>query len=307
MPETVTRPLNPTPTTDALMRASEQSGETPTATEPLLKGDRPLLPWFLRLFLHPAFWLSIILHGMVLVLPSSEESATSTQEAPEPVEAIALADLLAPAEVGDRPLTALPSPSPMEKAIVQSSVQPPAPPVSPQPSPSPEASPTPSPEADSEGVEAIASPTPPPDASPDPPLEEPPDQVQTFFEELAAATGAPVHPLSPDLFADPSLFFDANNPEANLKADILRAVWMEGKTPQQVYISVLNSQLQDGNFQTIQKADYGGGAVYEVRQGDTTWYLNLVPTLDGNGTIIVVWNRDPSRPIPSSTSHTMSN
>jgi len=312
MPETVTHPPNPTPATDAPIRASGQSGETPIATEPSLKGNRPLLP--LPLFLHPAFWFSIALHGIFLVLPISEESVTSTEEAPEPAEAIALADLLAPAEVGDRPPAALPSPtsaspSPVEEAIVQLPVQPPAPPVSPQPSPSPplspEASPTPSPEAAPVEVEeAIASPTPTPEASPDPPLEELPDQVQTFFEELAAATGAPVNPPSPDLFAEPSLFFEANNPEATLKPDILRAVWMEGKTPQQVYISVLNSQLQDGNFQAVQKNDYGSGTVYEVRQGEATWYLNLVPTLDGSGTIIVVWNRDPSRSVLPSTSRT---
>lgn len=81
---------------------------------------------------------------------------------------------------------------------------------------------------------------------------------------------------------------------------------MDGKQPGQVYISVLSSQAQSSHLEIEQKPNYGGCTaeqnldyaactVYELRQSETIWYLNLVPTQNGNGTVIVVWTQDPSR------------
>lgn len=251
-----------------------------------------------------ALFLSLAFHGLLLLLPLPDRPASSEQ--PESQETIALTDLLA-SPVPRPPRTAAPR-SPLPAPAAQLRATPPIaaqPPVSRPPAvahlaqPSPAVAPTPSP-APPAPTPGVASPIPAPAAMPTPQPAASPDRVQSFFDEVSAATGVPVNPPSPDLFADPSLYFDAVEPEPILKPAILRAVWMAGKTPEQVYISVLSSQLQSGNFQTEQKPDYGGGTVYEIQQGESVWYLNLVPTRDNSGTILVVWQQDPSRPASTS-------
>lgn len=67
-----------------------------------------------------------------------------------------------------------------------------------------------------------------------------------------------------------------------------------GQNPEAAYSGVFASSLQQGNFQVTPKSSYGGGNLYEVRQGGFARYINLIPAKDGSGTIVVVWNTPPN-------------
>ncbi len=67
-----------------------------------------------------------------------------------------------------------------------------------------------------------------------------------------------------------------------------------GQNPDAAYSGVFAGSLQQGNFQVTPKSSYGGGNLYEVRQGGFARYLNLIPAKDGSGTIVVVWNTPPN-------------
>lgn len=67
-----------------------------------------------------------------------------------------------------------------------------------------------------------------------------------------------------------------------------------GQNPEAAYSSLFAGSLQQGNFQVAPKNSYGGGNLYEVRQGGFARYLNLIPAKDGSGTIVVVWNIPPN-------------
>lgn len=55
------------------------------------------------------------------------------------------------------------------------------------------------------------------------------------------------------------------------------------------------SNLQNNDFEIIDiPQDFGGGKVYELTKGSLKLYLNLVPTKDNSGTLVVVW-KDPPR------------
>jgi outer membrane biosynthesis protein TonB len=67
-----------------------------------------------------------------------------------------------------------------------------------------------------------------------------------------------------------------------------------GQNPDAAYSGIFAGSLQQGNFQVTPKNSYGGGNLYEVRQGGFARYLNLIPAKDGSGTIVVVWNTPPN-------------
>jgi len=253
-------------------------------------------------FPRPTLWWAILgvslsLHGVLLMMPIPAPSLTETEseELPQvksgtPLQTIALADLL----------TSPPKPLPASPQLSES----PAPITDISGLGSSEITSTPSP----------ASPDLPVPSPPDPPLSPAiqeldettqtstvtasnPDTVQHFFDQLTETTGLPTTRPNYDLFPEPELYFENGETtelQPALHVDILNTVWIAGKTPEDVYISVLSSQLQSEHFQTVQKSNYGQGIVYEISQTNTVWYLNLVPTVNGEGTIIVVWKQDPS-------------
>lgn len=183
--------------------------------------------------------------------------------------------------------------SPQES--VSPSIPTPAPNPEPTASPSPTPSPTPSPVP-------TPNPVPKPTATPTLTPGSAPGSVSAFLGQLASSdrSSEPSDPsVSPSLFVNPQLFFDSGLTvnQAKLKPDILRATWIAGKTPVQVYVEILVVQGQSNNFQVFERGNYGQGTVYEVKQSDRTWYFNLVPTKNTEGTAIVVWQHDPSQPL----------
>jgi hypothetical protein len=89
-------------------------------------------------------------------------------------------------------------------------------------------------------------------------------------------------------FTYPEFFFNTNQP----RSDIVGLHTVSGRTPAQLG-DRLTRQLQPNGFQLVPVGDYGGGPVYEVSRQSFISYLNLVPTADSSGTIVVQWQRLP--------------
>jgi hypothetical protein len=100
-------------------------------------------------------------------------------------------------------------------------------------------------------------------------------------------------------FADPSQFYsklssvesDGSLIPAQLREEIQAQKLVAGQTPDAVYDSMLPS-LQSV-FEVSESGSYGGGNLYTLKKDSFTGYLNLVPTKDNSGTIIVLWTEKP--------------
>lgn len=240
---------------------------------------------FKRLY-RPMLLVALGIHAVLLLLPLPQPK----DQEPKTVKLTALVAPRRPTAPAPKPTPPKPPSKPTvqgTKAISSTKAKGRVAPVL-----TPVASPLPTPTPTS--TTPAASPTPTPAAAA--------ASVSEFLGQLASSNDSPEtssETPSPDRFTDPSLFFDKLPPfgEARLKPDILRAAWMAGKTPAQVYVEILVTQGQRSNFQVSERGTYSQGTVYEVKQGTNTWYFNLVPAKKANGTVIVVWQHDPSVPL----------
>ncbi len=64
--------------------------------------------------------------------------------------------------------------------------------------------------------------------------------------------------------------------------------------PEQVFSTIFAPVLKSNGFEVNLQGEYGGGKIYEVKQGTFVTYLNLVPTSDRQGTIVVAWSSIPN-------------
>jgi hypothetical protein len=265
-----------------------------------------LPPMGLPLFC-PLLLASVILHGLVLTCPWPKQAVQDDsllQVYPPgtqaPLATIRLEQLLVPPADGR---VAAPPPLEVRLARSEPAAVPrpdlPSPdlprPDLPRPDPS-EALTPPKPDASPPQNQALE-----PIFTPEPPVDFPSseaDSLQTVLNHLqgtieSASKGAEA---TPDLFDQPADFFTGlDEPGTNtwaVKANILRTAVIEGKTPDQVFITLL-SEAGESGFRSIQQADYGGGLLYEVVRQDQRWFFNLVPSRHGQGTVIVVWVQAP--------------
>jgi len=257
--------------------------------------------WYVSMLL-----VSLGVHAVVLVLPLPQQSQQQSQPLqPEP-KTVKITSLVAPQQsstatrpVPPRKPVAQPvqsSVQPKQKQVAQTKttervqlpIQAIATPLS-TPSPTRPATPTPSPNSNQVPAKQETTPTLQTAA---------PGSVTQLFGDLASRdrrSESSDISVTPNLFTNPDLFFElASLPaQPQLKPEILRATWIAAKTPTQVYVEILVVQGQSNNFQVSERGIYSEGTVYEVKQGENTWYFNLVPTRQ-EGTAIVVWKRDPS-------------
>lgn len=89
-------------------------------------------------------------------------------------------------------------------------------------------------------------------------------------------------------FAQPNAFFVGATPRPETGGR-LRLV----AVPPPQLLSTLTVQLQTQGFALTEAGGYGGGLLYEVTQDAFTGYLNLVPSPDDTGTIVVLWSSLP--------------
>lgn len=96
--------------------------------------------------------------------------------------------------------------------------------------------------------------------------------------------------VNPTQLTQPEAFFAGTTPRPETGSQ-LRLV--AGRSPQEL-LNGLTGSLQAQNFTLTEAGGYGNGLLYEVTKGAYTGYLNLVPTVDRSGTIVVLWTNLPS-------------
>jgi hypothetical protein len=254
-----------------------------------------------RMLFRPMLAISLILHGLVLVIPIPERDAASEPEEPEVAEeAIRLSSFMPPPsqptptpQVSSPPSpAALPTPVAVSPPLPSpSAIAPTQPP--PSASPTPEASPEATPEATPatpQPEQTAASPEPSPQPF-DPQLSQ-----QLFLENFQDIEGeVPIAP-GPNVIDQPLMFFTSEEPDAEPVSGIRELRWVNDRDPEDVYASLEQSYAQNGNTFRKIESGYGGGSLYALQspEGEPFLYLNLVPGRGGASTIIAVWDHDPN-------------
>ncbi|MBD2103416.1 hypothetical protein [Leptolyngbya sp. FACHB-261] len=94
----------------------------------------------------------------------------------------------------------------------------------------------------------------------------------------------------------PELFWATNSTQTlNLNPGITGDLLLvSASTPKRLFDETLAPSLQAQGFSVSEIKNYANGPVYEVKQGVFTRYLNLVPTRNGQGTVVVLWSNLPN-------------
>lgn len=159
------------------------------------------------------------------------------------------------------------------------------------------------------------------------PLVDIPEELFTLLDDLIPAVPAPdklpdeYSDAKPAYFAQPNLFYKTPvvtspgqqqastgtfAPDAEPLPGLEKAVYILDIAPEKFYTDSLEQKLQP-IFVSVEKVgEYGGGALYEMKQAkDRPLYLNLLPLqkhpTGREGTIVVLWTRDPRPPATSVT------
>jgi hypothetical protein len=131
----------------------------------------------------------------------------------------------------------------------------------------------------------------------------PPEEYYQILADLlveADRSDNPANTASPENFAQPQMFYNIVS-EAELQQgsvpDLRPGVdgtpkLAQGQNPTNFYQAMSAAGLS-GFFEISQHGQYGGGSLYRLKKGSTTFYLNLIPTKDQSGTIVVTWLKDP--------------
>lgn len=122
--------------------------------------------------------------------------------------------------------------------------------------------------------------------------------VPPEFYTILAEVGEELEDESP--FANPTDFYiklesqdaDGSLIPAEQREEIEGKKLVSSQTPDAVYTSLAPS-LQS-IFEVSESGSYGGGSLYKLKKDSFTGYLNLVPTKDGTGTIVVLWSDPPA-------------
>jgi hypothetical protein len=77
-------------------------------------------------------------------------------------------------------------------------------------------------------------------------------------------------------------------------ADIVSMNLVEGIKPDAIWKTYFDSAFKKDAFEVAPSTDYGGDPVYAVKRASFMGYLSLSPSVDGNGTVIVLWKVSPS-------------
>jgi hypothetical protein len=255
----------------------------------------------LKQLLRPIFFVVLGLHAVFLFMPLPQEEKLKTAD-----------DKKDPIKVTQVPTAGLTKPSAAKVAIA------PAKPVTQTTSVS-KTTATPAVKPTNSGlpvVEAGTTTTPPATATtPAPPGSATPaaapvstvDAEEELFKVLAgipapdssdpAATNAAV----PEQFEQPDRFLTPPNADGDREwRNELKGtpVYANGETPEYFYETLFEGELK-GKFQEMKKVgEYGGGALYHLKQGSYEAFVSLVPVklppgTVGLGSIIAVWSKDP--------------
>ena len=113
----------------------------------------------------------------------------------------------------------------------------------------------------------------------------------------------PANTASAEQFAQPQFFYSIVS-EADLQQGTIPELRPGidgtpklglGQPPAAFYSAILEADLKSIFQEVTKQGQYGGGDLYRLKKGSTTIYLNLVPTKDQRGTIVVTWLTDPTK------------
>jgi len=227
--------------------------------------------------------MSVALHALILAIPLPSTPEAKPEEKPE--ESVQLSSLVASPtpKPAASPVAKKAAPKPPTKAastvpvpIARSRPVPnPVAPRTPAATPAPTASVSPSPEFDSSAAQA------------------------DFQESLSKIPGAIESPPSPRVFRQPDDFYSPGEDE-ELLAGIIKMQWVNDMPAASVLAELQESaRLRGFTFDSI--GDYGGGQVYELKtaEGETIYFVNVVPGKGGASTVVVTWEYDPNSPPPT--------
>jgi hypothetical protein len=111
-----------------------------------------------------------------------------------------------------------------------------------------------------------------------------PAEIYGVLQGLAAEDATRIN------FAQPDAFYTADA----LRSSIGAAKLVPGESPDSFFDTYFRTNLVNSGFEPSDTSQqYGGGPVYTVKKEDLLLYINLVPTQDGNGTVVVVWKSLP--------------
>jgi hypothetical protein len=111
----------------------------------------------------------------------------------------------------------------------------------------------------------------------------PKTELETVLNSLPATSANATQ------FVQPDVFFVGATPRPETGGNLR---FIAGNSPDQV-LSTLTGQLQAQGFTLTEAGGYGTGLLYEVTKGALTAYLNLVPTSEHTGTVVVLWSSLP--------------
>lgn len=125
--------------------------------------------------------------------------------------------------------------------------------------------------------------------------------VEVPPEIYAILVGLAVQQADPSYFAQPDQFYSkADGKGLNAgslvpRSGIRNISLVTGQAADTMMDEFLRSNLQNSKFEvTDLPQPYSGGKVYQLQKQRLTLYLNLVPTKDNSGTLIVIWKTPPA-------------
>lgn len=122
--------------------------------------------------------------------------------------------------------------------------------------------------------------------------------VPPEFYTILAEVGEELENESP--FANPNDFYtklESQDTDGSLiPAEQREEIEGVKLVPDQAADAVYNIMLPSlqSIFEISQSSSYSGGPLYKLKKDSFTGYLNLVPTKDGTGTIVVLWSEPPA-------------
>jgi len=111
-----------------------------------------------------------------------------------------------------------------------------------------------------------------------------PGEIYSVLGNLAAEDATAAN------LGQPDAFYPAGVQQPGIGALKL----IPGEDPNTFFDAYFRTNLVNNGFEISDSSQsYGGGPVYKVKKGDLVMYLNLVPTADNAGTVVVVWRVRP--------------
>lgn len=257
----------------------------------------------LKPLLRPIFFAVLGLHAVLLFLPLPQEEKPKTaddKKDPLKITQVPTAGLTKPVAVTKTAAT--PPGKPVTRTTSVAKTTTPGKPAN-QGLPVVEAgTATPRPATDT-------TPTPPESTTPSPsPATASPSAAEEDLFKVLAGIPAPdssdpaaTNVAVPEQFEQPDKFLTAANAngEREWRPELQGTpVYANGETPEYFYETLFEGELK-GKFQEMKKVgEYGGGALYHLKQGSYEAFVSLVPVklppgTVGLGSIIAIWSKDP--------------